>query len=113
MRHQKRATRVIVSGGSIAGLCAGITLRGVGYNVDVYERAAGPMVSRGAGIVVQDDLLRLLRRYNISEPLTVACSRRRYLLPDGGERITASAERFTSWSAIYHTLRSSFPGGRY
>jgi 2-polyprenyl-6-methoxyphenol hydroxylase-like FAD-dependent oxidoreductase len=114
MRHHKRPIRVIVSGGSIAGLCAGIALRGIGHDVDVYERATGPMVSRGAGIVVQDDLLRLLRRYNIPEPLTVACSRRRYLVRDGGEGITiASAERFTSWSAIYHTLRSSFPGERY
>ena len=114
MRHHKRPTRVLISGGSIAGLCAGIALRGIGHDVDVYERAAGPMASRGAGIVVQDDLLRLLRRYNIREPLTVACSRRRYLVPDGGEGITiASAERFTSWSAIYHTLRSSFPGERY
>ena len=114
MRAHGGATGVIVAGGSIAGLCAGMALRNIGHDVHIYERAVGPMVSRGAGIVVQDDLLRLLRRYNIPEPLTVACSRRRYLVPDGGEGIAiASAERFTSWSAIYHTLRASFPAERY
>jgi hypothetical protein len=30
----------------------------------VYERTPGAMDSRGAGIVVQDDLLRLLRRHD-------------------------------------------------
>lgn len=72
------------------------------------------MVSRGAGIVVQDDLLRLLERHNVAEPPAVSCSRRRYLVPDGGEgRATASSRRFTSWYAIYHTLRSAFPTERY
>jgi 2-polyprenyl-6-methoxyphenol hydroxylase-like FAD-dependent oxidoreductase len=114
MRPHGSAPRVVLAGGSIAGLCAGMTLRNIGHDVHIYERAVGQMVSRGAGIVVQDDLLRLLRRCNIPEPLTVACSRRRYLAPDGGEGIAiASAERFTSWSAIYHTLRSSFPSERY
>jgi 2-polyprenyl-6-methoxyphenol hydroxylase-like FAD-dependent oxidoreductase len=114
MRHHKRRLRVIASGGSIAGLCTGIALRGVGHNVDIYERTTGPMVSRGAGIVVQDDLLRLLRLHNIPEPLTVPCLRRRYLVRDGGEGIAvASSQRFTSWFAIYQTLQSAFPEERY
>jgi 2-polyprenyl-6-methoxyphenol hydroxylase-like FAD-dependent oxidoreductase len=114
MHPHGSAPRVIVAGGSVAGLCAGMALRNIGHDVHIYERAAGQMVSRGAGTVLQDDLLGLLRRYNIPEPLTAACSRRRYLVPDGGEGIAiASVQRFTSWSAIYHTLRSSFPRERY
>jgi 2-polyprenyl-6-methoxyphenol hydroxylase-like FAD-dependent oxidoreductase len=53
--------RIAIAGGSIGGLCAGLTLRGVGFDVRVYERVSGPMETRGAGIVVQDDLIDLLR----------------------------------------------------
>jgi 2-polyprenyl-6-methoxyphenol hydroxylase-like FAD-dependent oxidoreductase len=112
--HHERPMRVIVVGGSIAGLCAGIALRGNGHDVQIYERAAGQMVSRGAGIVVQDDFLRLLDRHNVPAPPTVPCLRRRYLVPDGGERIVIGyPQRFTSWYAIYQTLRSAFPEKRY
>jgi hypothetical protein len=45
---------VTVAGGSIGGLCAGIILRGIGCEVDIHERVAGPMEMHGAGIVVQE-----------------------------------------------------------
>src|SRR6187455_2930782 len=106
--------KVAVVGGSIAGLCAGIALRAVGCDVDVYERAPGPMSSRGAGIVAQDQLLHLLRRHGAADLPAVSCPYRRHLLPDGAEGIrTAMPLRFTSWSAIYATLRSAFPAERY
>ena len=66
---------VIVAGGSIAGLCAGIALRGVGC-------ALGTMTSRGAGIVAQPQLLRLVRDVGATELPTTSCLYRRYLLPD-------------------------------
>src|SRR5258708_6107893 len=106
--------KVAVAGGSIAGLCAGIALRAVGCDVDIYGRAPGPMSSRGAGIVAQDQLLHLLRQHGAPELPTVACPYRRHLLPDGAEGArTAMPLRFTSWSAIYATLRSAFPTERY
>ncbi len=81
-----RPLRVAVVGGSVAGLGAAMALRGAGCDVDVYERAPGPMADRGAGIVVQDDLLRLLARDRGAPELpATACLRRRYLLPDGGD----------------------------
>ena len=54
------ARRIVVAGGSIGGLCAGIALRGIGAEVDIFERHPGPMVTRGAGIVVQPELVNLL-----------------------------------------------------
>ena len=54
-------------GGSIGGLCAGVALHGIGCEVDVHKRTPGAMTSRGAGIVVQDDLLRLLRQHGAPE----------------------------------------------
>jgi 2-polyprenyl-6-methoxyphenol hydroxylase-like FAD-dependent oxidoreductase len=114
VRQGSLPLRVAVAGGSIGGLCVGIALRGVGCDVQVYERAQGPLDSRGAGIVVQDDLLRLLRRHGAPDLPAVSCLQRQYLLPQGGDGlVTAMPQRFTSWHAIYGTLRSIFPDEHY
>ena len=107
--------KVAVAGGSIGGLCAAVALRGMGCDVDVYERAPGPMSSRGAGIVVQDDLAHLLRQCSGAPELpTTSCLRRLYLVPEGGAGVaTPMPQRFTSWDAIFRTLRSAFPNERY
>jgi 2-polyprenyl-6-methoxyphenol hydroxylase-like FAD-dependent oxidoreductase len=108
------ALNVSVVGGSIGGLCAGVALRGLGADVHVYESQAGPMDTRGAGIVVQDELLTLLRQHGAPELPTTACRFRRYLDPAGGNgRIQPLPQRFTSWEAIYKTLRAVFPQARY
>jgi 2-polyprenyl-6-methoxyphenol hydroxylase-like FAD-dependent oxidoreductase len=77
--------KVAVVGGSIGGLCAGIALRGIGCDVEIYERAQGPMTSRGAGIVTRPPLLRLLRDGGAPELPTTSCLYRHLLLPDGGD----------------------------
>ena len=109
-----RPLRVAVAGGSIGGLCAGVALRGIGADVDVFERNAGPMETRGAGIVVQPELAGLLRRCDAPELPTTGCRVRRYLRPEGGEgQVQPMPQRFTSWEAIYRMLRAAFPGERY
>ena len=114
MRKGNPPLRVAVVGGSIGGLCTAIALRGVGCAVDVYERAPGVLASRGAGIVVQDDLQNLLVRHGASELPAIACFERRYLVPDGGDGVaTATPHRFSSWSAIHGTVRALFPDEHY
>ena len=106
--------RVVVAGGSVGGLCAGIALRGVGCEVEVHERTRGTMSSSGAGIVVQDDLWALLRRHGAPDLPVTSCQQRRYLLFDTGNGITTEVRHwFTSWSALYRTLRSTFPNQSY
>ena len=106
--------RVAVAGGSIGGLCAGVALHGIGADVRVYERHPGPMEGRGAGIVVQRDLTLLLRQHGAPDLPTTGCRVRRYLRPEGGEGQTQPMpQRFTSWEAIYRTLRAAFPEDRY
>ena len=106
---------VVVAGGSIAGLCAGITLRGIGCNVEVYERTLGTMASCGAGIVAQPQFLRLVRDVGAPELPTTSCLFRRHLLPDDDGDVTRTELplQFTSWYAIYRTLKSAFPADRY
>lgn len=40
--------KIIIIGGSIGGLSAGIALRCKGYDVEIYERSANRMQDRGA-----------------------------------------------------------------
>src|SRR6202163_2644936 len=54
----KRATIV---GGSLTGLATGILLRKIGWEVDVFERSPQSLSDRGAGIVMQQETLELLR----------------------------------------------------
>ena len=106
--------KVTVAGGSIGGLCAGLVLRGIGADVNVFERESGPMDTRGAGIVVQSHLTSLLRDHNAPELPVTSCRIRRYLDPAGGDGQTQSApQEFTSWEAIYLTLRAAFLADRY
>src|SRR3984893_608111 len=107
--------QVAVAGGSIGGLCAGLALQRIaGAEVDIYERHVGDVETRGAGIVVQPELTQLLRLVDAAELPTTGCRVRRYLEPDGGEGSEqVMPQRFTSWEAIFQTLRSAFPGGRY
>lgn len=106
--------RIAVAGGSIGGLSAGVALHGAGFDVQVHERTPGPMETRGAGIVVQGELLQLLRN-NGAPPLpTTQCSVRRYLDPAGGDgQVQSSPQAFTSWEAIYTTLRAALPADHY
>jgi 2-polyprenyl-6-methoxyphenol hydroxylase-like FAD-dependent oxidoreductase len=112
--EKDRTLKVTVAGGSVGGLCAGLALRGIGCEVDLYERMSGTMTSRGAGIVVQDDLLHLLHRHGAPELPTTSCLQRHCLQPDDGDGITtATPQRFTSWDALYRTLRAAFPEEHY
>jgi 2,6-dihydroxypyridine 3-monooxygenase len=108
------ALKIAVAGGSIGGLCAGLALRGAGFDVQVYERVSGPMEARGAGLVVQGELIDLLRTHSAGALPTTRCAVRRYLSPEGGEgKVQRAPQDFTSWEAIYRTLADAFPSDRY
>src|SRR5258707_10891675 len=106
--------RIAVAGSSIGGLCRGLGVRGVGFDVRVYERVSGPMETRGAGIVVQGELIDLLRTHGAAALPTTHCTVRRYLSLEGGEgEVQRAPQDFTSWEAIYRTLAAAFPADRY
>src|SRR5258708_21201376 len=106
--------RIAVAGWSIGGLCAGLALRDVGFDVRVYERVSGPMETRGAGIVVQGELVDLLRTHGAGALPTTHCTVRRYLNPEGGDgEVQRPPQDFTSSEAIYRTRAAAFPSDRY
>jgi 2-polyprenyl-6-methoxyphenol hydroxylase-like FAD-dependent oxidoreductase len=49
MEHQVSAAKqAVVIGGSLGGLFAGLLLRSIGWDVDIYERSPQDLDSRGS-----------------------------------------------------------------
>lgn len=106
--------KVAVAGGSIAGLCAGNALLSAGFDVHIFERSAQRLSSRGAGIVVQPELLGLIEAVDAKPLAMTGCSIRRTVVASTGQAEAISMpQRFTSWEAIYASLRSAFPDDRH
>ena len=102
--------RVVIVGGSLAGLMGAIALRHVGCDVHVCERSSRPLQDRGAGINLHHVLTGLLaQRANLLlEPLCCPVTHQQYLGP--GNRILDSepiALTFSSWNALFKELRQS------
>ena len=49
--------RIIVIGGSIGGLSAGLTLACKNFDVEIFEKSASEMKSRGVSLVIQPDMI--------------------------------------------------------
>ena len=81
MGEEQKDFRVIVIGGSIGGLSAGLTLACKHFDVEIFEKSAGEMKSRGAGLVIQPDMMQYLMEHNISpkEVFGVRATERQYL----------------------------------
>ena len=114
-RHRQRE-RVIVAGGSIAGLFAGALLRRQGFAVDVFERSGEALASRGAGIVSHPELFAALRQAgaDVDDRVGVEVVGRIVLEQDGsllGEH--ALPQIMMSWDQLYRMLRDVFPDGHY
>ena len=108
-----KTVEIAIAGGSIAGLCAGNALLSAGFDVHVFERSAERLSSRGAGIVVQPELLGLLAAVDAEPLATTSCKIRRTVNASTGTAdVMSMPQRFTSWEAIYSSLRSAFPNDR-
>ncbi|HEY0286868.1 MAG TPA: FAD binding domain-containing protein [Pseudomonas sp.] len=109
--------RALVIGGSLGGLFAANLLRRIGWNVDVFERSAHDLDSRGGGIVLQPDVVEVFRRSGIdlaSMNLGVQSAYRTVFRPDGAIQSKHYAPQVqTSWSLIYTTLRTAFGDAHY
>jgi 2-polyprenyl-6-methoxyphenol hydroxylase-like FAD-dependent oxidoreductase len=107
--------RALIIGGSMSGLLAGIMLRRRGWAVDIFERVGSELAGRGAGIVVQPELIAHLNEIGIdTRSLGLLMSKRKIL--DRAGRVIAESECpqvFTSWERLYRVLRDAFPQERY
>jgi len=107
--------RALVVGGSVGGLAAALELRRAARaDVAVYERSAGQMEARGAGVVMQPDVAWLLEAHG-TDPASVcvALHERRYLQADGRARRQAMPQLMTAWDTLYRALRAPLAGACY
>ncbi len=108
--------KAIVIGGSLGGLFAGSILHHIGWDVDIYERSPHDLDSRGGGIVLQPDVIKLINRVgaNIYQDLGVISRERVVFELDGSvSSRNIMSETLTSWSLIYTTMRDHFGSEHY
>ena len=107
---------IIIIGGSIGGLCAGIALQEKGHIVNIFERAPGDMKDRGAGLVIQPDLMEYLIEKGIAprEVFGVPATQRQVLDDNGHTALIYPNDTiFTSWNYLWRRLRNFFPSTNY
>jgi 2-polyprenyl-6-methoxyphenol hydroxylase-like FAD-dependent oxidoreductase len=108
--------RAIVAGGSMAGLFIGHMLLRQGWAVDVYERAASGLESRGAGIAGHAELTAILKSIGMSgeRPPGIDVSGRIAFDRHGNEIASFDYPQYlTSWSSLFNLLHGAFPQARY
>jgi 2-polyprenyl-6-methoxyphenol hydroxylase-like FAD-dependent oxidoreductase len=108
--------RIRIVGGSLAGLFAGILLQKAGHDVRIYERSASGLGGRGAGLVGQHDLLRVLRLIGCEHVarVGVVAHERIYLNRDGSVAEAVSMPQTQiSWDFLYNTVASHVAAGSY
>ena len=108
--------RAAVIGGSIAGLFAALELRKSGWSVDVYERSRSALAGRGAGIVIQPELIAIIRNLGLGIESGFGVQvRERELVgrDDTIQHVMAFEQLVTSWDAIHARLMSALPAANY
>lgn len=104
--------RALVIGGSVGGLFAASLLREVGWDVAVFEKSAGDLSGRGAGIGLSSELFAVMRRAGakVDDTIGVPCPGVMWLDRSGSVR--SRIERPWSagiWSSVYRALRAAVP----
>jgi 2-polyprenyl-6-methoxyphenol hydroxylase-like FAD-dependent oxidoreductase len=107
--------RALIIGGSMSGLLAALMLARRGWDAAVYERVAGELAGRGAGIVAQPPLIARLDALKLDTRELGVDIARRQMLDRGGQVIATSTcpQVFTAWERVYRLLRDALPPDRY
>lgn len=107
--------RALVAGGSIGGLTAGLLLRDLGYDVEVFERSSAALQERGTGIVV----LPITERYFTDrggDDHRPSLELTNWSYIDATGRITHTDPdrfRFSGWNTMYQAMLDMFEPDRY
>lgn len=108
--------RIIIIGGSMAGLFAATALRNLGYDAQIYERAGEALANRGAGIATHDELYAAVRAagMELRDEMGVR-SKGRIMFERDGSVIGRHdmPQVMTSWGLIYRFLRAQLEDAHY
>ncbi len=103
-------------GGSIGGLTAGLLLRDLGCEVDIYERSSEALQDRGAGIIMLPHTYRYFDEHSPLSTEEVSIALRWWTFIDSRGRVLSKKPagfRISSWNTVYRGLLSDFGEDRY
>ena len=116
MSQQKPNGRVLIIGGSMAGLFAAINLLKHGWQVEIFERAEAELANRGAGIATHKELYEAVRSAGVDlrDEMGVH-SNGRVMFDSAGKVLTRCdmPQIMTSWGLIFRFLRAQIPNEIY
>lgn len=98
--------RVLIIGGSIAGLFSATFFSRIGWETLVFERSAKDLSGRGAGIVTHDELINILKEIGVNTNDLGVVVRDRTVV-DGSNKVTNRIpfhQVVTSWDRIHQLL---------
>jgi 2-polyprenyl-6-methoxyphenol hydroxylase-like FAD-dependent oxidoreductase len=109
--------KIIIIGGSMAGLSAGIALNCKGFETHIYEKSSPDMKTRGAGLVIQPDMIDYLIAHGITskELFGVPATKTQILDRFGraGLKYANKITSFTSWDHTWQQLKNHYPRENY
>ena len=103
-------------GGSIGGLTAGLLLRGLGCEVDVFERSSEALQDRGAGIILLPHTHRYFDEHSPLDTAEVSIAPYWWTFLDRRGRVISKkplGSLISSWNTIYRGLLTDFGEDRY
>ena len=111
MTVQQRFPHVVIVGGSLGGLSAGLFLRAVGCRVTLFERSPAPLIGLGAGIVLNPATIRYFTQQGTPalDTISVASQWVHYLDAQGAPvAVLREPYRFSAYNALYGALLDAF-----
>src|SRR3954464_160222 len=108
--------RALVVGGSLGGLFAANMLHAIGWHVEVFERVADDLATRGAGIGTHDELFAVMRRLGIEVDASIGVEvSERICLDHSGAVLhrVALPQMMTAWARVYRPLKDLLPAAQY
>lgn len=107
----KKKPEIVIVGGSLGGLFAGVALKAHGYNTTLLERTPVNLLhNQGAGIVAGGDTIEFFKRYDRTGKPVAVPSYKRVYLNKAGDVIHEEVNRqnMTSWDLSYYLLRANY-----
>ena len=106
--------RIVIAGGSIAGLFAANLLARDGHQVSVHERAAEELSGRGAGIVTHAELFDALAEAGVPREAKIGVSVTGRITYDASGGVVGEwplPQILAGWSRIHSLLGAALPAG--
>ena len=103
-------------GGSIGGLTAGLLLRDLGCQVDIYERSSEALADRGAGIILLPHTYRYFDEHSPLDTAQVSIAPYWWTFLDSRGRVLSQkplGSLISSWNTIYRGLLTDFGEDHY